>query len=86
MILDRLYKPTTDELIYHYCGAEAFTQIVRTRTMWHTAFTALNDTTERKWGFNQFQDAADRLRKVCGVDFIDRIGEVVRLTQDHSWR
>jgi hypothetical protein len=84
MIKDRLYNPAMNELIYHYCGAEAFTQIVRTRTMWHTAFTALNDTTERKWGFDQFQATADKLRKVCGADFIDRISEIVRLTQDYS--
>jgi hypothetical protein len=84
MILDRRYKPTNDELIYHYCGAEAFAQIIRTRTMWHTAFTALNDATERTWGFTQFQDAADKLRKLCGANFIDRISEIVRLTQDHS--
>jgi Protein of unknown function (DUF2971) len=84
MLFDRLYKPTNDELIYHYCGADAFAQIIRTRTMWHTAFTALNDASERKWGFEQFQNAADELRKVCGADFVDRITEIVRLTQDHS--
>ncbi|MGY8662427.1 DUF2971 domain-containing protein [Bradyrhizobium sp. UFLA05-109] len=84
MIQDRLYKPPKDELIYHYCGADAFTNIVRSRTMWHTAYSALNDTQERKWGFTQFQDAADKLRKVCGADFVDRITAMVRLTQDHS--
>ncbi|MGY3593968.1 hypothetical protein ACVIGB_002017 [Bradyrhizobium sp. USDA 4341] len=84
MIYDRLYKPTNDELIYHYCGADAFTQIVRSKTMWQTAYSALNDATERKWGYEQFQDAADKLRKVCGAEFIDRIMEIVRLTQDHS--
>jgi Protein of unknown function (DUF2971) len=84
MLFDRLYKPTNDELMYHYCGADAFAQIIRTRTTWHTAFTALNDATERKWGFEQFRNAADELRKVCGSDFIDRITKIVRLTQDHS--
>jgi hypothetical protein len=84
MLFGRLYKPTTGELMYRYCGAGAFAQIIRTRMMWHTAFTALNDATERKWGFQQFQNAADELRKVCGADFIDRITEIVRLTQDQS--
>jgi Protein of unknown function (DUF2971) len=83
MLFDRLYKPN-DELMYHYCGADAFAQIIHTRTMWHTAFTALNDATERKWGFEQFHSVADELRKECGADFIDRITEIVRLTQDHS--
>jgi hypothetical protein len=84
MMQDRLYKPTKDELIYHYCGADAFTQIVQSRTMWHTAFSALNDSTERKWGLTQFLDAADKLRSACGAEFIDRITEMVRLTQDCS--
>jgi hypothetical protein len=84
MIQDRLYKPTKDELIYHYCGAEAFQQIIRSKTIWHTAYSRLNDATERKWGFAQFQHAADKLRKVCGAEFIDYITEIVRLTQDHS--
>jgi hypothetical protein len=84
MIQDRLYNPTKDELIYHYCGANAFTQIVQSRTMWHTAFSALNDSTERKWGLTQFLDAADKLRSVCGSEFINRITEIVRLTQDCS--
>jgi hypothetical protein len=84
MIQDRLYKPTKDELTYHYCGAEAFTAMIRSRTIWHTAYSALNDATERKWGFTQFQDAADKLRKDCGAEFIDRITENVRLTQDYS--
>jgi hypothetical protein len=84
MIYDRLYRPTKDELIYHYCGADAFAQIVRSRTIWHTVYSALNDATERKWGFAQFQEAADKQRKVCGADFIDRITTIVRLTQDHS--
>ena len=84
MIQDRLYKPTKDELMFHYCGADAFTAMIRSRTIWHTASTALNDATERKWGFAQFQDAADKLRKDIGAEFIDRITEIVRLTQDHS--
>jgi hypothetical protein len=84
MIQDRLFKPTRDELIHHYCGAEAFQQIIRSRTIWHTAYSALNDATERKWGFDQFEDAAEKLRKVCGGEFIDRITEIVRLAQHHS--
>jgi hypothetical protein len=85
MIQDRLYKPPAkDELMYHYCGAQAFTAMIQSRTIWHTAYSALNDATERKWGFAQFQNAADKLRKDCGAEFIDRITEIVRLTQDHT--
>jgi hypothetical protein len=84
VIKDRQYGPTDGQLMYHYCSASAFEPIIRTQTMWHTASTTLNDATERKWGFDQFQKVCDELRKYLGADFIDRITEVVRFAQDHA--
>ncbi len=81
MIQGRLYKPENDELIYHYCDPNAFANIMQSRTMWHTAFSALNDATEREWGLAQFLDVADKQRGACGAEFIDRIIEIVRLAQ-----
>ncbi|WP_316227718.1 DUF2971 domain-containing protein [Bradyrhizobium sp. SZCCHNR3015] len=81
MIQDRLYNPEGDELIYHYCDPNAFANIMQSRTMWHTAFSALNDSSERQWGLAQFIESADKQRGVCGAEFIDRIIEIVRLAQ-----
>jgi hypothetical protein len=50
MLLDRLYRPANNELIYHYCSSAAFVGIVNSRTMWLSAYDSLNDSTERGWG------------------------------------
>jgi hypothetical protein len=54
MILDRFYRPAENELIYHYCRPEAFLEIVNNRSIWLTASYALNDVTERSWGYSTF--------------------------------
>jgi hypothetical protein len=50
MIVDRLYIPPDGELIYDYCNPQAFLEIVRSRTIWLSAYYALNDSLERMWG------------------------------------
>ena len=51
MIFDRWYEPSNDELIYHYCRPEPFLEIMRTRSIWASAFYTMNDAAERRWGF-----------------------------------
>jgi hypothetical protein len=84
MIQGRLYKPIQDEIIYHYCRPEAFLEIMRSKTIWHSAYTVLNDTMEIEWGFKAFADVADELRGACGSDFIDRIREIVKSSQENT--
>ena len=48
MILERLYQPNEGELIYHYCRAEAFLEIIKSRTIWQSAYYVLNDSMERE--------------------------------------
>lgn len=84
MIKDREYNPAADELTYHYCGADAFAQIVRSQTMWHTAYSGLNDVTEREWGLERFEEVADELRKTCGAEFIEKITSIVSQSQKLS--
>src|SRR5258708_38203580 len=54
MILDRLYDPPGDELIYHYCRPEAFLEIARHQVIWLSAYYVLNDALEREWGYSIF--------------------------------
>src|ERR1035437_5791258 len=84
MIHDRLYKPVGDEIVYHYCRPEAFLEIVKSRTIWHSAYSVLNDTMEREWGYKIFTEVAEQLRGACGSDFIDRIEEIVKISQESS--
>jgi hypothetical protein len=84
MILGRLYKPTTDELIYHYCRPEPFVEIIRSRSLWLSASYALNDATERSWGYSIFAEAANALEKETGREFIEKIVAPVRAGDSYS--
>jgi hypothetical protein len=84
MILDRLYEPTTDELIYHYCRPEPFVEIIRSRNIWLSASYALNDAAERSWGYSIFREAANVLEKETGQEFIKKIITPVRAGDSYS--
>jgi Protein of unknown function (DUF2971) len=84
MIRDRLYTASKDELVYHYCRAEAFVEIIRARTIWHSAHSVLNDSMEREWGFRIFKEIAEKLRGECNSEFIDRIEAIVKVSQETS--
>jgi hypothetical protein len=77
VILDRLYKPSDDELIYHYCRPEPFLEIVDSRSVWLSASYTLNDVTERGWGYSIFARAAKSLEQEAGSEFIKKIAEPV---------
>jgi hypothetical protein len=71
MIMDRLFRPTDDQLIYHYCRPEAFLAIVTNGSMWFSDSSKLNDVSERDWGYSIFERAARSLTKELGAEFID---------------
>jgi hypothetical protein len=84
MILDRWYKPPDDELIYHYCSADAFLQIVTTRSIWAGASYALNDVSERSWGYSIFTKVAKALEQETGREFLENIYSPVVAGYLHS--
>jgi hypothetical protein len=77
MILDRLYHPADNELIYHYCRPEAFLEIVNSRSIWLSASHTLNDATERSCGYSIFGKAAKTLEQQLGSEFINKISEPI---------
>jgi len=83
MILGRHYAPEEGELMYHYCSADAFLQIITSRTIWLTAHHSLNDTMERTWGYLKFKEAFNQLGTVEKV-FSDTVLKMVDLSQQHS--
>jgi hypothetical protein len=84
MILDRLYTPSDDELIYHYCPAQAFIDIITSKTVWLSAFYALNDTTERSWGYSIFEKAIQELEKDADPKFTSTTVRLVSEAYFHS--
>jgi Protein of unknown function (DUF2971) len=84
MLLDRLYKASNNELIYHYCRAESFVEILMSQTMWHTAYHVLNDSMEREWGYLVFKKALQRLPSEIDSSFGERIDEIIKIAYRHS--
>jgi hypothetical protein len=77
MIQDRLYIPSENELIYHYCPPESFIEIVRNRTIWLSASYTLNDISERSWGYSVFGRVTEKLRETFGAEFVDQVSQPV---------
>ncbi len=84
MILDRWYKPTGDELVFHYCRPEAFIEIVRGRSIWLSASYTMDDATERSWGYSVFQKVAKALEPDTGPEFISQIAAPVIAGDNYS--
>ena len=78
MIKDRFYEPPNGELIYHYCRAEAFLEIVRHRAMWFSAYWVMNDALEREWGYTRFFQVLDALRSEFNEEFIEQVSIGIR--------
>ena len=73
MIQDRWYRPSNDELMYHYTYPAAFLEIVTSRTIWASASYTLNDVSERSWGYLIFAKAAKSVEQETGSEFVERI-------------
>ena len=77
MIVAREYKPNENDLIYHYCDANAFHSICSNRKLWFNDLHSMNDALEMHWGYSIWEKAASRLIDKVGKDFLDQIDEVM---------
>jgi hypothetical protein len=86
MLMDRLYQPASDELVYHYCSASTFQAIATSGTIRFSDINMLNDESEVRWAYSVFEEAATRLIKRIGisasapaidVSFVDSIDEII---------
>jgi Protein of unknown function (DUF2971) len=84
MILDRVYAPSDDDVIYHYCSPDTFLKIVASQSMWATASSALNDTTERKWGYSIFDKAVEQLAAKVPKSFFDQVRAMIDIAYQTS--
>lgn len=84
MIKDRLYAPAPGEVLYHYCDDLGFRGIINSKTIWATAFYALNDPSERKWGVTAFVESARRLERIVSKDFMGQVAAIVNHAHLHS--
>jgi Protein of unknown function (DUF2971) len=77
MILDRWYDPSEKELIYHYCGPDAFVAITTSRALWLSAYWTMNDATEREFGYVAFGKAMKELEREVDRTFLEHVTEIV---------
>jgi hypothetical protein len=84
MIQDRLYEPARDEVLYHYCDEPSFRGIIGSKSLWASAFYALNDPAERKWGYEVFAESCRRLKPVVDNEYLEIVTNIVNRAYSSS--
>ncbi len=77
MIIPRIYEPTDEDILYHYCDANAFLAICTNKKMRFSDLFSMNDFMEMHWGYSIWEQAGTELLEEVGQDFLDRIDEVI---------
>lgn len=82
MIPERLFEISDEKVLYHYCSPDAFTSIIKNKTIRLSDITMMNDAEEGKWGYNIWLEVANRLLapgpqrclpEPVNLEFIDEI-------------
>lgn len=74
------YTPEEDELLYHYCDANAFQSIVQNKELWFSDVFAMNDFSEMHWGYGVWESAASQMAGELSREFVDRIDKRIHET------
>lgn len=75
-----IYKPTDDDVLYHYCSAETFLAICTGKKLRFSDLFSMNDSLEIHWGSDIWIEAANTLKNEVGHEFIDIIDEIFHVT------
>ena len=82
MIPERLFEPSDERVLYHYCSPEAFVSIVKNKTVRFSDINMMNDAEEGRWGYQVWLEIANKLLapgpqmglpEPVGLDFIDAV-------------
>ncbi len=77
MLHTRTYEPSEGEILYHYCDADAFAAINKSRRIRLSDLFSMNDFMEMHWGYHIWELAASELMKEVGEPFLDEIDTVI---------
>lgn len=80
MIETREYKPSEDDIIYHYCDANAFHAICTTRKLRFNDLFSMNDYMEVHWGYSIWEKVANIVIEEFGFEFVDYIDKRINST------
>lgn len=84
MLISRVYEPTDEEILYHYCDASAFLAICTSKKMRFSDLFSMNDFMEMHWGYFVWEKTATELLDVVGKDFLDKIDEIIHSAGIHG--
>jgi len=84
MLINRVYEPKDEEVLYHYCDASAFLAICTSKKMRFSDLFSMNDFMEMHWGYSIWEAAATELLGVVGKGFLDKIDEVIHWAGIHG--
>jgi hypothetical protein len=77
MLISRTYEPAEDEIVYHYCDANAFLAICTNKKIRLSDLFSMNDFMEIHWGYYIWEKVANELYDELGKDFLDRIDKLI---------
>lgn len=77
MLIGRQFEPGDDDLIFHYCGPEAFMGLTKFRRLWFSDVFSMNDAMELRWGYSIFEAAAGELHQEIPKEFFDKIDSII---------
>lgn len=71
MLANRVFNPASDEIIYHYCSAVAFKDIIESGKIRFSDANLMNDVAESQYGYKIFEEGASKL-----LNLVDKIPEL----------
>ena len=77
MIIPRIYEPADEDILYHYCDANAFLAICTNKKMRFSDLFTMNDFMEMHWGYSIWEQVATELLDEIGRDFLDETDKVI---------
>lgn len=77
MLIEREYKPASNEILYHYCSADTFHAICSGKKLRFCDLFSMNDFMEMHWGYQVWEQAATELLPKYGKEFLDEIDEFI---------
>jgi hypothetical protein len=77
MLHERIFRPKSGEMLYHYCSADSFAAICTSRSLRLSDLFAMNDFLELHWGYRIWELAASEMLHEVEKEFLDEIDEVL---------
>lgn len=79
-----VFKPNSNQLIYHYCSGETFNAICTNKTIRLSDIFTMNDPLEMHWGYSIWEKVATDVFPMVGKEFLDKIDNIIGIAGLHA--